>query len=74
MKTQTTSISIFDTAVKEIEEKHKDIFQDRNDTVFNHVSVMWADNFYYMEWKPYSDLSPKIRHEISKAFHSIQCS
>mgnify|MGYP001021935599 CR=1 FL=1 len=61
----------FETILKEIEQKHKDFFEDRNDKVTNHISYMIEDYVCYMEWNPKSDLSQKIRHEISKAFHSI---
>lgn len=61
----------FENILKEIEKNHKDFFEERNDSVSNHISYIIEDYICYMEWNPNSDLSPKIRHEISKAFHSI---
>lgn len=65
--------SAFESSLKEIEQKHKDYFEDRNDRIANHIEYMIDDNICYMEWNPNSDLSQKIRHEISKVFHSIHC-
>ncbi|MGG9971829.1 hypothetical protein ACQ33O_08570 [Ferruginibacter sp. SUN002] len=61
----------FLNVLKEIEKRHKDFFEDRHDHITNHISFMIDDYICYMEWKPTSDLSPKIRHEISKAFHAL---
>ncbi|MES2431764.1 MAG: hypothetical protein V4556_12565 [Bacteroidota bacterium] len=54
-----------------IEQKYKDFFESRNDHVANHITYTIDDTICYMEWKPNSDLTPKIRHEISRAFHSM---